>query len=180
VPNLFIRIDESFILSRQGGTPKHFNLRPAGFGLRIVYAYPSKRHWHEGGNRCRYSRATAAICRRLRRSTAASPGFRSRVVRVLTAPKHRTSSSRPIRSISPRQRGDRKFRDHRIAQLLEMELSRLFAPPPGCDMHSHLRRQSIPRQPVQETKHRTRSLPECDPSNNYQAETTAPPKAGNH
>src|SRR5581483_1585393 len=63
-----------------------------------------------GNARRTYSRAMAASSRCFSRSTAASGGFTSGVVRVLTSMKHRVSPSQPTRSISPRRRRERKLR----------------------------------------------------------------------
>jgi hypothetical protein len=72
-----------------------------------------------------YSRASAAIWRRLCPSRAAAPGFTARVVRVLTSTKQTISPSHAIRSISPRPPGDRKFRS-------EVPLG--SSAPPACSL----------------------------------------------
>src|ERR1035437_10287704 len=61
------------------------------------------------GMRRTYLRATDRMCRRLLRSTAVTGGANPTLVRVFTSMKHRMPSSHPIRSISPRSYGTRKF-----------------------------------------------------------------------
>src|SRR5437660_1369719 len=90
---------ESFILRHYEGIFEQFNTRRRRRGF-IVNGDHVETPWH-------FREAAKVSARHFSWSTAASAGFTSWEVRVFTSMKQRTSPSQPMRSISPRRRGER-------------------------------------------------------------------------
>jgi hypothetical protein len=147
-------MDEFYILSRQGGIAKHFDLRLAGLRMLVVYAdyieSPLARMWKA---------AQVLPCHRRHPATLVPvhSGFprlhvpgRSRLdfheAKNIFFPSDQVN-------LSPASRRPEVPRHHRVAQLPQMKVGGFFSPPPSLMMRSNpLGRQRLLRHPVQEPK----------------------------
>jgi hypothetical protein len=154
-------MDETLILSREGGITKHFDLRLAGPRIYIVYADhiepPLARRWkspkvisHHGGHQTPLVPIDSCF-----------PGLH--IARGSRLDFHEAKNivvpSDQV-NLSPGARRAKVSRHHGVAQFPQMKVSRLFPAPPSAMMRRNLlRRQSMLRQPVEEAKRRLRQLP---------------------
>src|ERR1700691_4574809 len=135
-------MDEFFILSREGGITKHFDLRLAGPRIQIVYAdhieTPLARRWNSP------------------KVTPHPPPHQSPLVPVdsrfpglyiACGARLNFHEAKNIRvpsdqvKLSPAARRAEVSRHHGVSQLAQMKVSRLFSPPPGAMMCRNLFRR---------------------------------------
>ncbi len=156
--NLFFRIDESFILSRQGGITKQFDLWLAGLRLKIVYAdhveSPLARRWKTPQVLpcdCRNQPALVAVhCRLAGFDIARGSRLNFHKTKdVLVPPDQIDFSPAAWRAEIPCHHG--------VTQPPQVEICRPLPPSPGAGVfRNFVFRQSPLSQPVQKTEHSPR------------------------
>jgi|SRR6185369_735293 hypothetical protein len=92
----------------------------------------------EGSKWRKYSWATASRSRRFSRSTVASAGFTSWVVRILTSTKNRTLLCYLIRSISPRRGANENYGRPWCIRAFEEEIGVFFTAPADTQVLSDI------------------------------------------
>jgi hypothetical protein len=162
-------MDETFILNRQGGITKHFDLRLASFRMLVVYAdhieTPLARRWEAPQVFSDHSCYLLPLM-------PVHGGFSG--LHIARASRLNLDKAKDVFlptdqiNFSPAARRPEVSRYHGVAELPEMEVSRLFAAPTGEVMGSNLlRRQGVLRQPVQNPKDCPRWLPRESPSKRH-------------